>query len=252
MPSLEDALFSALEEERRLSEERALLPGILQHDLANVLCQVSLSASILTTARNEDERARGLRDLQGGVKRMMELLDGMRLLFVTRGGATDFGRGDLTAFITALVREPGVWPQGAPITLDLPERMEASFSPLLLRHALVNLIGNAVAYSRDTWVRVRLAKASGTAWQLAIANGGPGIPVDHRPYLFELVPAAKAATKLGSSGLGLYIARMCVRFHGSTLRVRSREKLTVFSFQVRGVQQDSSVKEGHGQTMFAA
>ncbi len=252
MPSLEEALFAALEEERRLSEERALLPGILQHDLANVLCQVSLSASILTTTRDADERARGLRDLQGGVKRMMELLAGMRLLFVTRGGAADFGRGDLTSFITELVREPGVWPEGAPITLDLPERVEASFSPLLLRHALVNLIGNAVAYSRGTWVRVRMTKASATGWQLAIANGGPGIPIDHRPYLFELVPATKAAGKLGSSGLGLYIARMCVRFHGSTLRVRSREKLTVFSFQVRGVQHDSAAKESLGQTMFAA
>lgn len=252
MPSLEEALFVALEEERKLSEQRAILPGILQHDLANVLCQVSLSASMLTGARDDEERARTLRDLQGGVKRMSDLLAGMRLLFHTRGGAGDFTRGDLVAFITALVHEPGVWPEGAPITLDLPETMPVPFSPMLLRHALVNLIGNAVAYSRGTWVRVRLAKATDASWQLSIANGGPGIPIDHRAYLFELVPAGKAAAKLGSSGLGLYIARMCVRFHGSTLRVRSREKLTVFSFPVHTALPSSSEKVGHGQTMFAA
>src|SRR5216110_1283392 len=67
MPSFEDALLAALEEERRLSEERALLPGLLQHDLANVLCQVSLSASVLTTARSDAERTRAAQDLLGGV-----------------------------------------------------------------------------------------------------------------------------------------------------------------------------------------
>src|SRR3954470_2492474 len=46
MPSLEEILFQSLEAERKLSEERALLPGLLQHDLANVLCHVSLSASM--------------------------------------------------------------------------------------------------------------------------------------------------------------------------------------------------------------
>jgi signal transduction histidine kinase len=252
MPSVEEALFTALEEERKLSEERALLPGILQHDLANVLCQVSLSASILTTAANDEERSRCHRDLLGGVKRMNELLAGMRLLFLTRGGARDFARGDLVEFVTKLVREPGVWPTGAPITLELPANLEVPFSPLLMRHALVNLIGNAVAYSRGTWVRVRLAKASQATWQLSVANGGPGIPVDHRPYLFDLVPAGKVATKLGSSGLGLYIARMCVRFHGSTLRVRMRAGFTVFSFHVHVAQHDSKMKDGSAQTMFAA
>ena len=99
MPSLEESLLTALEEERRLSEERALLPGLLQHDLANVLTQVGLSAAMLSVARDDTERARYVRDIQGGVKRMNDLLYGMRHLFLTRGGAPDFGRGDLAAFM---------------------------------------------------------------------------------------------------------------------------------------------------------
>lgn len=251
MPSLEEALLQALEEERRLSEERALLPGLLQHDLANVLCQVSLSSAVLSVATDEAERAKCLRDIQGGVKRMSDLLNGMRYLFLTRGGAADYGRGDLAAFVTELVREPGVWPPGAPITLELPARMWCSFSPTLVRHVLVNLIGNAVAYSHGTWVRVRLSPVIGTTWQLSVANGGPGIPADHVPYLFELGNAVKYASKSGSPGLGLYIARMCVRFHGSLLRVRSREHLTVFSFHIRGAQCDL-VMNRQGKSSFDA
>jgi signal transduction histidine kinase len=233
MPSLEEALFEALEEERRLSEERALLPGLLQHDLANVLCQVSLSVAVFSAVTDERERARCMRDIQGGVKRMSELLSGMRFLFLTRSGAADYGTGDLSAFVTELVHEPGVWPPGASVALELPSVMQCSFSPTLLRHALVNLIGNAVAYARGTWVRVRLSPVRGEIWQLSVANGGPGIPADHMPYLFELGYPVKYSSKIGSPGLGLYIARMCVRFHGSVLRVRTRNSHTVFSFNVR-------------------
>ena len=238
MPSLEESLLTALEEERRLSEERALLPGLLQHDLANVLTQVGLSAAMLSVARDDLERAHYVRDIQGGVKRMNDLLNGMRHLFLTRGGAPDFGRGDLAAFITELVHEPGVWPVGATITLKLPASMWCSFSPTLLRHVLVNLIGNAVAYSAGSWVRVRLAPMRGEFWQLSVANGGPGIPADHMPYLFSLGRTLRYTGKSGRSGLGLYIARTCVRFHGSVLRVRAREHLTVFAFAVRGTQRE--------------
>ena len=238
MPSLEESLLQALEDERRLSEERALLPGLLQHDLANVLCQMSLSASMATMLPTEAERARYLRDIEGGVKRMSELLTGMRFLFLTRDGCSDYGRADLAAFVAELVREPGVWPRGAAITLDLPPSMWCAYSPTLVRHALVNLIGNAVAYSRGTWVRVRLSLVRGDLWQLSVANGGPGIPADHVPYLFALDRKLRYTGKTGASGLGLYIARTCVRFHGTTLRVRTREKLTIFSFHVHSPQRD--------------
>jgi two-component system sensor histidine kinase QseC len=240
MPQLEDALLDALIEERRLSEERALIPGLLQHDLANVLCQVSLSTEMLAIANAATDRERALRDINGGVKRMTELLAGMRFLYHTRAGVSDYARGDLAGFVGQLVVEPGVWPTGAPITLELPDRMWCSFSPTLVRHALVNLIGNAVAYSQGTWVRVRLSPIIGERWQLAIANGGPGIPVSHLPYLFALRRHPGAPVKSGRPGLGLYIARMCVRSHGGVLRVRTRPQLTVFSFAVQGTQRGAA------------
>lgn len=232
MPLLEEALLLALEEERKLSEERALLPGLLQHDLANVLCQVSLSASVLATAPNEAERARCVRDVLGGVRRMNELLTGMKFLFLTRAGAADFQRGDLASFVASIVQSPGVWPAGTPIRLDLPVKAVCSYSPTLLRHALVNLIGNAVLYSRESWVRVRLARIRGARWQLTVANGGPGIPANHLPYLFDLAPSAISVGKSAGAGIGLYLARMCLRLHGSQLRLRTRRGLTVFSFPV--------------------
>jgi signal transduction histidine kinase len=241
--SFEEALLDSLVAERRLSEERALLPGLLHHGLANVLCQVSLAASLLGATRTEAERAGALRDIHGGVKRMDDLLAGMRLLYLNRGGVDDFARADLAGFVTKLVREPGVWPAGPAIALELPATMWCSFSPTLVRHALVNLIGNAVAYSQGTWVRVRLSLVRGDRWLISVANGGPGIPANHVPYLFELSRRANVAAKSAQPGLGLYIARMCLRFHSSELRVRSRPRLTVFAFGLEGAQRGAGMIE---------
>jgi signal transduction histidine kinase len=190
----------------------------------------------LAEASDAAEKERALRDIQGGVKRMTELFAGIRILFKTREGAEDFARGDLASFIANLVHEPGVWPAGAPITLELPPQMWCSFSPTLMRHALVNLIGNAVAYSAHTWVRVRLARICGARWQISFANGGPGIPIDHVPYLFDLGLRLEGQAKSGMPGLGLYLARMCVRSQGATLRLRVRPQLTVFSFALTSAQ----------------
>lgn len=252
MSLVEEALLRALTEERRLAEERALIPGLLQHDLSNVLCQVGLSANTLETATTAEARDHAMREMNGGLKRMGELLSGMRFLFVTRGGVLDYARGDLTAFIVQLVEEPGVWPKGAPVTVDLPPSMWCTFSPTLVRHALVNLIGNAVAYSNGTWVRVRLSPTCGVSWQISVANGGPGIPANHLPYLFELGRPTKAVTQDGSPGLGLYIARLCVRMHGSVLRVRARAGLTVFSFPIEGAQRGAAPVAPQGSESNAA
>lgn len=238
---LESALLDALLAERQLSEERALLPGMLQHDMANVLCQLTLAASLLDAVKTEEQRTAVTRDVQGGVKRMNELLAGMRVLYDQRVGAADFKRADFAGFLTELVRTPGVWPTGAPIHLEVPAMMWCTFSPTLVRYAVVNLIGNAVVYSEGTWVRLRLSRVGGHRWQVAIANGGPGIPANHVPYLFELGQHAQVPAKSSQSGLGLYITRTCLRMHGTRLRVRSRPRLTVFAFTLEGPQRGVAV-----------
>lgn len=246
MLSLEDQLLEALIQERRLSEERALVPALMQHDLANAVTQVSLASEFLAGATGKADREMAAQNFRGGVKRLNELLHGMKVLYAVDSGVTDYARGDLAAFIANLATEPGVWPKGAPIKLKLPTTMWCSFSPTLLRHALVNLIGNAVAYSHNTWVRVRLAPIRDERWQIAIANGGPGIPEAHLPYLFSAGQRPAAAEKATRPGLGLYIARSCVRNFGATLRLRTRPQLTVFSFAVHGLQRGDIKPALHG------
>lgn len=76
----------------------------------------------------------------------------------------------------------------------------------------------------------------GACWQLAVGHGGLGIPIDHVPYLFDLGLRINGQAKSGMPGLGLYLARMCVRSQGATLRLRLRPQITVFSFGLTSAQ----------------
>jgi len=104
-----------------------------------------------------------------------------------------------------------------------------------------------VAYSHNTsGARAPRSRSAGEHWQITIANGGPGVAEAHLPYLFAVGQRSSVAEKTTRSGLGLYIARCCVRDHGSTLRLRTRPQLTVFSFAVHGLQRGDTKPAPHG------
>jgi len=76
----------------------------------------------------------------------------------------------------------------------------------------------------------------GSNVRLAVRNGGPPIPRDSLPTLFEpqvRVASPEKPRRPGSLGLGLYIARDVVTAHGGTLHVKSSaEAGTVFTVRL--------------------
>jgi len=79
----------------------------------------------------------------------------------------------------------------------------------MLREMIVNLVDNALRYSRSGGsVTVRLAAVDGEA-MLTVSDDGPGIPVDERDHVFERFYRIAGSTEEGS-GLGLAIVREVV------------------------------------------
>ena len=81
---------------------------------------------------------------------------------------------------------------------------------------LLNLLGNAIAYSpEETAILVSFAEADGRA-EITITDRGPGIPVDRRDAVFEKYERLGRQGD-GGSGLGLYISRRLARAMGGDL-----------------------------------
>jgi signal transduction histidine kinase len=90
---------------------------------------------------------------------------------------------------------------------------------VVLRHAVINLLDNAIKYSpTSATIRIRV-EADARGAHIDVIDSGPGIPPEHRDRVFDRfyrVDAARSRER-GGVGLGLSIARWAVEIHGGSL-----------------------------------
>lgn len=93
--------------------------------------------------------------------------------------------------------------------------------PMLMRHALFNLIHNAAQADPDGTVTVSLkpeAQGKTPGWQLAVSDRGPGFKAELADKLFTPF----FSTKPDGTGLGLAVAQHVALQHDGTLRAENR------------------------------
>ncbi|GMN01393.1 hypothetical protein MTsPCn3_01230 [Erythrobacter sp. MTPC3] len=120
----------------------------------------------------------------------------------------------------------GVRAQARSIALDLPGEGEAIFARAEVRRVLqilINLIGNAIAYSPEgSTVSVAVHQQGDGQVALSVADEGAGIDPDQASRIFEkferLGRDSAGGTDTGS-GLGLYISRKLARVMKGDLAV---------------------------------
>lgn len=97
---------------------------------------------------------------------------------------------------------------------------------LILRHAIINLLDNAIKYSpAESSILLRVYRGEGKTAILEVIDQGPGISVEHQAYVFDrFYRVDKARTReWGGAGLGLSITRWAVEAHGGEINLKSEE-----------------------------
>ena len=138
---------------------------------------------------------------------------------------------DLPPLVTDVVArlEPEAAAKGVTITAIVPTRAIVLGLAARLEQALLNLIGNAVKYTRAGGQVTVSAKTTGDAASpavvVSVADTGIGIPAANVPYVFDKFYRVRNASTQGieGTGLGLAIAKGIVEAHGGRIHVESRE-----------------------------
>jgi PAS domain S-box-containing protein len=116
-----------------------------------------------------------------------------------------------------------------------------------LREVLINLVGNAIKFTRkgSVWVRAGLGEASLLSQQplplkFEVEDTGVGIPPDELEMVFEpFVQTSLGKKAREGTGLGLTISRQFVRWMGGEMTVDSVVgKGAIFKFNIRAIAVD--------------
>ncbi|MFI5210712.1 MAG: ATP-binding protein, partial [Gemmatimonadales bacterium] len=103
-----------------------------------------------------------------------------------------------------------------------------------LRQILTNLVGNALKFTREGAVRVRVVVLRpGEEIRFEVEDTGVGIPADRLDRVFEKYAQVDASTtrKFGGTGLGLTISRELLELMGGRMTVSSEPgKGSLFAF----------------------
>jgi signal transduction histidine kinase/DNA-binding response OmpR family regulator/serine phosphatase RsbU (regulator of sigma subunit)/anti-sigma regulatory factor (Ser/Thr protein kinase) len=112
---------------------------------------------------------------------------------------------------------------GLSLTIDCPELSEpVHVDQEHWAKIVLNLVSNALKYTFDGGINVRLAEEAGNA-VLTVTDTGTGIPSDELPHLFQRfhrVHGARSRTFEGS-GIGLALVSELAALHGGTVSAHS-------------------------------
>ncbi len=141
---------------------------------------------------------------------------------------------------------------------DIPDVL--MLDEVRLRQILFNIIGNAVKFTENGYIRLRVRRFGTThddAVRLAIAveDTGVGISEDSLALVFEAFrqQSGQSAKQYGGSGLGLTITKRLVEMMGGTISVRSRvNEGAAFEILLNGVAvADGPAKKSDARAAFS-
>ncbi len=239
-----DALPRPWQPERQVVHERDLVNGIILHELANAVAVVSGAVELVKghePAGSTFEFA--MERVSGGVRMMDEILRGLGVLLGEGHDAEpQFERGGLEDFVREVVTDPVLVAENIAGRVRVISRLERGSQPRhcrsLLRHALSNLMRNALRHTDpDEAVTVLIGGRGDLCW-IHILNHGPKIREDVAPHLFR--PGRKDTG--GGMGIGLYITRTCAVKMGGRLVYGSTGRATVFSLLFNAAEEDAGIR----------
>ncbi len=194
----------------------------VSHDLRTPLLMIDGFSRLLVEEHEPElppEAARLLRLVRQNVERMGLLIDD--LLAFSRCAFQPMARRpvDLQAMVKETFRELSGPEQGRRVELHVAELPPVDGDPSLLKQVLVNLLGNALKFTRSREVAVIevgcTATGSGTAY--SIRDNGIGFDMRHARDLFGVFRRFHRSELYEGSGVGLAIVQRIVQRHGGQI-----------------------------------
>ncbi len=230
MKLAEEELRESLEKERALSLLRSTFLDTISHEFRTPLTGISISAELMQrydASMEAKERAQHVQAIRDRVQELVQLV----ARFTTQSNLhtmRDSFRPQALNVVPVLKKileevRSAVVDRKQKLVYELPgESIMVSGDERLLRHAVRNILLNAVQYSPEqSAIQIRLHQSADDLF-VTIIDEGIGIPEKEIDRLFTPYFRGSNANKVSGSGLGISIAKEFIELHGGSVEISSR------------------------------
>jgi len=224
-------IFHDITRIRRLERMHKDFAANVSHELKTPLTTIkgfieTLQEMLINNDTKESENF--LRIIEKNVNRMIDLINDLLALSKLermRGTDIQLESQNMAALIQGAVNtcHAGIHAKNIIVNIACPKDLTAMVDPVLMEQAIINLVDNAVKYSReDRTVAIKVTKQEGFI-DIVIKDKGCGIDKEHLSKIFNRfyrVDKARSRHE-GGTGLGLAIVKHIVQYHNGKIDVQS-------------------------------
>ena len=250
-----DELSVAKEAAEAANRAKSIFLANMSHELRTPLNAILGFAQIMErdTRLPEDER-KNIATINRAGNHLLSLINDVLEISRIEAGRTQAVREafDLPAALASVeeIIRIRAETKGLAFAVDRPEDLR----PYVLGDAhhlsqvLINLLGNAVKYTDQGRVALRIVSEGNDRIRFEVSDTGPGIAADEQERIFQAFYQTNSGiTKAEGTGLGLTISRQFVRLMGGDITVASEPgQGSTFGFSIPLPPTDAAPHDGEG------
>lgn len=219
----------------KATEERSALKRQLTNNISHELktpigiIRGYVDTMVQNPDMDDNSRNHFLSKTQLQVERLCNLLDDLSTMTRLEEASSmvhldDIDFNELLSHIARDIDESGI-AGDMEFVYDLPEDCHIKGNVNLMTSALMNLIKNAINYSKGTEMGVFMLTKNQRFYTFVFYDNGVGVAPEHIPHLFERFYRVDKgrSRKVGGTGLGLPIVRTAFNTMGGSVTVRNRQ-----------------------------
>jgi signal transduction histidine kinase/FixJ family two-component response regulator len=249
-------LLRAKEGAEKANRAKSLFLANMSHEIRTPMNAILGFTEIMLGEEIDDKQKKYLSSISASGKTLLELIDDLLDLSRIEAGKLELHHEpvnprivmeDIKTVFSSKVKEKG---------LDFRMEMDPGLPKLLVldnlrtRQILLNLVGNAVKFTHDGFVKLGLYKTGARPGSaditFVVEDSGIGIPAGEIQSLFEAFARSEKLQKdkYGGTGLGLSITRRLVEMMEGEIAVSGEEgKGSMFRVSLKDVAVSGSVEE---------